>query len=150
MRFITVFTTTWHWTLSWATHTQCPSSYPISPRSILILSSQLCLDFHSGLLPLVFMTKILCFHLSFMCATWPLISSSSLSSWNYRKNFDCTGMAGKQIFIQYSAYVQLLTLNDKLTHLIRKCTVNNDIWTHSFGKMHTDIIVNACYLYMIN
>jgi hypothetical protein len=40
-RFITVFTTARHWSLSWARCTQSTPSHPISLRSILILSSHL-------------------------------------------------------------------------------------------------------------
>jgi hypothetical protein len=38
-RFITVFTKARHWTLSWASWIQFTPSIPISPRSILMLSS---------------------------------------------------------------------------------------------------------------
>jgi hypothetical protein len=39
-RFITVFTRSLHWSLSWASSIQSIPSYPISLRSILILSTQ--------------------------------------------------------------------------------------------------------------
>jgi hypothetical protein len=44
IRFITVFTTGHHWSLSWARWTQSTPSYPVSLRRILILSSHLRLD----------------------------------------------------------------------------------------------------------
>jgi hypothetical protein len=50
-RFITVFTTTHHWFLSWARYIQSTSSHPISVTSILILSSHLRLGFPSGVFP---------------------------------------------------------------------------------------------------
>jgi hypothetical protein len=42
-RFITVFTKTHHWTLSWASWIQFAPTTPISLRSILMLFSHLCL-----------------------------------------------------------------------------------------------------------
>jgi hypothetical protein len=50
-RFITVFTKARHRTLSWASRIQFAPSIPISPRSILMLSSHLRLGPPSGLLP---------------------------------------------------------------------------------------------------
>jgi hypothetical protein len=58
-RFITVFTTALHWSLSWASSIQSLPSYPISPRSILILSTLLRLCLPSGLFPSGFPTNIL-------------------------------------------------------------------------------------------
>jgi hypothetical protein len=50
-RFITAFTRALHWSLSWARSIQSPPSYPISLRSILILSTHLRLGLPSGLFP---------------------------------------------------------------------------------------------------
>jgi hypothetical protein len=48
-RFITIFTTARHWSLSWARRIQSTSSHTVSPRFVLILSSKLCLGLPSGL-----------------------------------------------------------------------------------------------------
>jgi hypothetical protein len=47
-RFITVFTRAHHWSLPWSRCIQSTPSYPISVRSILILSSHLHLGLSSG------------------------------------------------------------------------------------------------------
>jgi hypothetical protein len=54
--FITVFTKSLHFSLSWATQIHFISSYPISLKSILILSTHLRLGLPSGLLPSGFPT----------------------------------------------------------------------------------------------
>ena len=59
-RFITVFTSARHLSLSWANSIQSPQSPPTSWRSILILSSHLRLDLPSGLFPSRFPTRTLC------------------------------------------------------------------------------------------
>jgi len=58
-RFITVFTSAHHWSLSWARWIQSTTSHAISVRSIQIPSSHLCPDLLSGFFPLGFLTKIL-------------------------------------------------------------------------------------------
>jgi hypothetical protein len=58
-KFITVFTTTRHWSLSWARCIQSTPSNPVSLRSILILFYHLRLRLPSGLFPSSFPTKIL-------------------------------------------------------------------------------------------
>jgi len=90
LRFITVFTSAWHWSLS---YTRCIQSQNFPPyfskiNSNIIFSSYLCLP--SGFLPLGFLTKTLyAFLISPIHATRPAILmfgeacklwSSSLSS----------------------------------------------------------------------
>jgi hypothetical protein len=58
-RFIIVFTRALHWSLPWARSIQSIPPYPISLRSILILSSHLRLNLPRGLFPPDFPTKIL-------------------------------------------------------------------------------------------
>jgi hypothetical protein len=58
-KFITVFTRTLHWSLSWARSIQSILSRPISLRYILILSTHLCLVLPNGLFPSGFPNYIL-------------------------------------------------------------------------------------------
>jgi hypothetical protein len=58
-RFITAFTSARHLSLSWASPIQSIPPRPTSWKSILILSSYLCLGLPSGLFPSGFLTKIL-------------------------------------------------------------------------------------------
>ena len=58
-RFITALTSVRHLSLSWASPIQSIYPHPTSWRSILILSTHLCLGLSSGLLPSGFPTKIL-------------------------------------------------------------------------------------------
>ena len=71
-RFITTLTSAQHLSLSWASSIQPMPLHPTSWRSILILSSHLCLGFPSGLFLSGFPTKILYApHLSPKHATCP-------------------------------------------------------------------------------
>ena len=58
-RFVTAFIIARHLSLSWARLIQSMPPHPTSWRSILILSSQLCLVIPSGLFPSGFSTKTL-------------------------------------------------------------------------------------------
>jgi hypothetical protein len=61
-RFITALTRALHWSLSWVRLIQSIPSYPISLRSILILSTHLRVGLPSGLFPSGFPTNILYTH----------------------------------------------------------------------------------------
>ncbi|PNF44159.1 hypothetical protein B7P43_G00646, partial [Cryptotermes secundus] len=56
-RFVTVFTRALHWSLSWASSNQSIPPYPVSRRSILILSTHLQIGLPSGLFPSGFTTS---------------------------------------------------------------------------------------------
>ena len=58
-RFITALTSVSHLSLSWASPIQSIYPHPTSWRSILILSTHLCLGLPSGLFPSGFLTKTL-------------------------------------------------------------------------------------------
>ena len=59
-RFITVLTSARHLSLSWANSIQSPQPLPTPWRSILLLSSHLCLGLPNGLFPSGFPTRTLC------------------------------------------------------------------------------------------
>ena len=72
-RYITALTSVRHLSLSWTSPIQSIYPHPTSWRSILILSTHLCLGLPSGLLPSSFPTKTLYTppHSSPICATFP-------------------------------------------------------------------------------
>jgi len=83
-RFITLFTGACHWSLSLSRCIQSTNSYPVSPRSILILSYHLHLGFLSGLFPSAFPVTI--FHALFispMHAACPALANI-MTNYTYR------------------------------------------------------------------
>ena len=64
-RFLTALTSVCHLSLSWASPIQSTYPHPTSWRSILILSTHLCLGLPSGLFPSSFPTKTLYAPLSY-------------------------------------------------------------------------------------
>jgi hypothetical protein len=78
--FVTVFTRALHRSLSWARSIQSVQPHNMSLRSILILSSYLCLP--SGLFPSDFPIKILYPYLFSPCVLHALLISSSLT-WSF-------------------------------------------------------------------
>jgi hypothetical protein len=84
-RFITAFTRSLQWTLSWATSIQLTPSHSISPRSILILSTHLRFGLPSGLFFLAFPPKSYT-HFSFpsfVLYAPPIASSLTSLFWLY-------------------------------------------------------------------
>jgi len=69
-RFITAVTSVHHLSLSWASPIQSIYPHPTSWRSILILSTHLCLGLPSGLLPSGFPSKNLYKHLLLVNVKW--------------------------------------------------------------------------------
>jgi hypothetical protein len=80
-RFITGFTKALHWSLPWVSSIHSIPPHPISLRSILIFSTQLCVGLPSGLFPSGYPTKILYAFLfsPFVLYTLPISSSFTLS-----------------------------------------------------------------------
>ena len=71
--FITAFISVRHLSLSWASSIQSVSPHHTSWRSVLILSSHLCLGIPNGLFPSGFPTKTLYMPLPFAIhASWPI------------------------------------------------------------------------------
>jgi hypothetical protein len=81
-RFITVFTRTLHWSISWARSIQSLPFYTISLRSILILSTHLCLSFPSGLFPTNILYEFIFSPSCYMrCLSHPLWLDHSNYTW---------------------------------------------------------------------
>jgi hypothetical protein len=70
-KFIAVFTTAIHWFTSWARSIQYMPLHSISPRSLLILSTYICLGLLSALFPTEFATKNPHAFSSPIHSTWP-------------------------------------------------------------------------------
>jgi hypothetical protein len=81
-RFITVFTTALHWSLSWARWIQSIPPYTISLKSIVILFSHLRLGLPSDLFPSGFPTKTLYASVFSPCVLHSL-SISPFLTWSF-------------------------------------------------------------------
>jgi len=75
-KFITVFTRSCHWSLSWSKWIQSTSSHTLSLRYILILSSHLCIGLPSSLCIQVFWPQ-LCMNFS---SLWCMLHAMPISS----------------------------------------------------------------------
>jgi hypothetical protein len=89
-RFITVFTRALHWSLSWTKSIQSIPPHPICLRSILILTSHLCLGLHNGLFPSDFPAKILPHSCYMSCPSHPpWLDNSSVRKTNELRTNKC-------------------------------------------------------------
>ena len=77
IKFLAMFATSGHITLSWAVLNQTASCHPISLRSIFLLASHLCLGLQNHLFLSPFLTKTLCeflfFHMPATLLTHPFL-----------------------------------------------------------------------------
>ena len=96
-KYITVLTSARHLSLSWANSIQSPQRPPTSWRSILILSSHLCLGLPNGIFPSGFPTTTLCTPLpSPICATCPAhfilldFTTRTILGKEYRSSFNAS------------------------------------------------------------
>ena len=97
-RFITALTSVRHLSLSWASPIQSMYPHPTFWRSILILSTHLCLGLPSGLLPSSFPTKNLYTPLITHNSIMLSVCTCILGEYNFKSN-------KKYVIIDYAASI---------------------------------------------
>ena len=116
-RFITALTSVRHLSLSWASPIQSIYTHPTSWRSILILSTHLCLGLPSGLFPSGFPTKTL--------YTPPLLTHT------------CHMPSPSHFYLRYQTWTNTFLYNIYFIYIIQKSTCSGLISQTSHAAVNT-------------